>query len=166
MKSGIGSIIGIISDTWLPVKRGLILPGAIEKSFLQLETRNTILGGEELEVWFYDEELSPAGSLSVYFDSSSSVRYKLGDCMSNYTSAASVCPSSEGNKTWIISKDGHSVKAYCNGKTIIDITASVKMCENATGWATVYDREVTAIYFPDKNDSATVLYFVGKKHLF
>ena len=157
-----------LSDTWVPVKRGLILPGAIEELFLQLETQNTILGGlgEKMEVWFFDEELAPAGSLSVFFDTSGTIRYRLGDCMSNYTTAALMCPSSDGNNTWIICKDGHSVKAYCNGKTIIDVTASDKVCENATGWTTVYGREVTAIYFPDKNDSATVSYFVGKKYLF
>ncbi|XP_063695430.1 uncharacterized protein LOC134826857 [Bolinopsis microptera] len=158
---------GVEYDTWNPVIRETFLSANLETLYLHMKTNSSSSVGnrKNIKIWFYDTDLYQAGSFYIWFVSTYSVKYLLGECMRYYTSFPVSLPADQ-QRTWMISKRGKTTKVYCNGKIVLEVAASSEICDNpeySTTWATYYGREANAIFFPITH-TASELYYIGKKH--
>ena len=117
---------------------------------------------QTIKIWFYDVDLYQAGSFYIWFVSTNSVRYLLGECMRYYKSFP-VRLHADQERTWMITKRGKTIKVHCNGNKVLEVAASSEICDNpefSTTWATYYGREANTIYFPITH-TASDSYFIG-----
>ena len=139
------------------------LSANFETSHLHMTTPISSVGNEErIKIWFYDVDLYQAGSFYIWFVSTNSVRYLLGECMRYYKSFP-VRLHADQERTWMITKRGKTIKVYCNGNKVLEVAASSEICDNpefSTTWATYYGREANAIYFPITH-TASDSYYIG-----
>ena len=146
---------------WNDVVRGTKIPADLETSLLHFKTDSALGSDDYTVIWYYDVDGLVAGGISIWF--SSTVEYSLPDCQQYYTTLP-VRPPDEQVKHWVIEKRGLRTKVHCNGKQVLDITASNKTCddpEEADTWATYWERDVSSIYFPSQHDKATDSYYIG-----
>ena len=152
-------------NTWTPVVRERFLSANLETSYLHMTTSSSsVENGETMVVGFYDIDLWRAGGLAIWFRSSSSIKYILVHCMQYYTNFPVTLPA-DPDKTWVISKRGKTTKVYCNGKMVLEVTASSEICDKPdyeSKWETEYGREANSIYFPTFH-TATESYYIGTR---
>ena len=149
------------TDMWNPVVRDKYIPADLETSYLHLRTNSTAGSGDETLIWYDDKEWRIAGGIDIWF--TSPVKYKLLYCKQNYTTFPTSLPA-EQDKHWVIEKRGNRTVIYCNGKQVLDITASSETCDNpkyADTWDTYWGREVSSIKFHSQYDTASDYYFIG-----
>ena len=146
---------------WNPVVREKSIPADLETSYLHLRTTSTAGSGDKTVIWYYNEEERIAGGIGIWF--TSSVKFILGYCQQYHTTFPTSLPA-EQDKHWVIEKRGYRTVIYCNGRQVLDITASSETCDdpdNTDTWATDWGREVSNIKFPSKYDTASNYYFIG-----
>jgi hypothetical protein len=145
---------------WNDVVRGTNIPADLEASLLHLRTDSRVGSGEETSIRYYDKDDERAGGIAIKF--SSIVEYALMDCQL-YTNLP-VSPPDEQVKYWVIEKRGLRTVIRCNGKEVLDITASNKICDKKkfkNSWATSWERQVSTIVFQSKSDTASDSYHIG-----
>ena len=133
---------------WNPVivNSNVLIPADMDTSYLHLRTVNTV-GRHDIRMWvfFYDEEGATAGDISIWFSESVS-EYQLR-CQSSGTPFLTSLPA-ETDKHWVVEKRGYRTIIHCNGKLVVNITATSETCSNINGnWNTIWGREVTEINF-------------------
>ena len=146
---------------WNPVVRDKYIPADLETSYLHLRTTSTAGSGDKTLIWYYDEEGRVAGGIVIWF--TSPVKYMIGYCQQYVTTFPTSLPA-EQDKHWVIEKRGNRTVIYCNGKQVLDITASSETCDNpyiGDTWDTYWGREVSKIKFPSQYDTATISYLIG-----
>jgi hypothetical protein len=146
---------------WNDVVRGTNIPADLETSLLHFKTDSTLGSGDYTVIWYYDVDGLVAGGIAIWF--SSTVEYVLFNCQRPY-STLPVRPPDEQVKHWVIEKRGLRTILHCNGKQVLDITASTKTCndpEYTDTWATYWEQDVSFIYFPSQRDKATDSYHIG-----
>ena len=145
---------------WNLVVRDKYIPADLETSYLHLRTTSTAGGGDKTVIIYYDEEGRYAGGIAIWF--TSPVKYLLVNCQ-QYTAFPTSLPT-EKDKHWVVEKRGNRTVIYCNGKQVLDITASSETCDNpdyADTWATFWGREVSSIEFSSEYDNATDFFYLG-----
>jgi hypothetical protein len=145
---------------WNDVVRDTHIPPDLETSLLHFKTDSALGSGDKTVIWYRDVDGRYAGGIGIWF--TSPVKYSLANCQL-YTTLP-VRPSDEQVKHWVIEKRGLRTILHCNGKQVLDITASTKTCDNpkyADTWATYWEREVSSMYFPSQHDKATDSYHIG-----
>ena len=104
----------------------------------------------------------PSGGFKINFKENI-LKYKLEYC-SNFTNVTENVPTAR-EKFWTIQKRGHQIVAFCNGKLVVNVTASSETCndpEYSGIWDTVYwNREVDKIEFLPKLNKASRYIFIG-----
>jgi len=152
-------------NTWTAVVRERFLSANLETSYLHMTTSSSsVENGEKMVVWFYDIDLQQAGGLAIWFRSSSSIQYALLNCMHDYSNFPVTLPA-DPDKTWVISRRGKTTKVYCNGKMVLEVTASSEICDHpdyVSTWETYYGREANSIYFSTFH-TATDSYYIGTR---
>ena len=147
---------------WNPVVRDKSIPADLETSYLHLRTTSTARSGDKTVKWYYDEEGRVAGGIGIWF--TSPVKYGLLSCQQYYTIFPTSLPT-EQDKHWVIEKRGNRTVIYCNGKQVLDITASSETCDDpdlSDTWDTYWGREVSSIEFSSEYDSATDFFHIGE----
>ena len=152
-----------ISDTiWKPVERGKHIPADLETSNLHFKTDSVTGSKDKTVIFYYDNEGDIAGGFSISFDGSK-VTQSLVNCPQFYRPfSATLSPEKE--KEWLIEKRGYRTKVYCNGKEVLDITASTETCVNPElkqPWSTYWGRKVSRIEFVTDHDTASDYYYIG-----
>ena len=145
---------------WNPVARDKYIPADLETSYLHLKTNSTASSGDKTVIWYYNEEGRVAGGIVIWF--TSPVKNALMYCQ-QYTTFPTSLPSQQ-DKHWVIEKRGYRTVIYCNGKQVLDITASSETCDDpkrADIWATHWGREVSSIEFSYEYDNATDFFYIG-----
>jgi hypothetical protein len=143
------------------VVRDTYIPADLETSLLHFKTDSTLGSGDYTVIWYYDVDGLVAGGINILFYST--VKYALLYCQLNTT--LPVRPSDEQVKHWVIEKRGRRNVVHCNGKQVLDITASTKTCNKpdwTDAWATYWERDVSSIYFPSQYDKSSDSYHIGK----
>jgi hypothetical protein len=146
---------------WNDVVRGTYIPADLETSLLHFKTDSTLGSGDYTVIWFYDIDGRYAAGIGIEF--SSTVKYVLHYCQWPYTTLP-VRPPDEQVKHWVIEKRGLRTIVHCNGKQVLDMTASTKTCDDSDytdTWATYWEREVSSIKFSSKYDTASDSYHIG-----
>ena len=147
------------ADMWNPVIRDTYIPADIETSYMHVRTYSTVGSGDEILVWYYDEDKTPAGGLGIWF--SSPVRYALLFCQGYYTPFPT-SPPVEVTKHWAI-QHGYRTVIFCNGELVLNITVSSDTCnqpKNTATWETYWRRDVDFIRFPF-SDTASDSFNIG-----
>ena len=145
---------------WNDVVRGTNIQADLETSLLHLRTDSRVGSGDETVIRYHDVDRQRAGGIAIKF--SSIVEYALVDCQL-YTTLP-VNPPDEQDKHWVIEKRGLRTVIRCNGKQVLDITASNKICDKKKfkkTWATYWERQVSSIMFL-KSDKASDSYHIGE----
>ena len=147
---------------WNPVNTSMFIPADMDTSYLHLRTVNTV-GSDDfilMMVLFYDEEGEAAGFIYILFFESVS-EYKLS-CQSSRTPLLTNLPA-ETDKHWVVEKRGYRTIIHCNGKLVVNITATSETCSNKNGnWNTIWGREVTKIEINlDGYGYQTASYYIG-----
>ena len=132
---------------WNPVSvnSDMLIPADMETSYLHVKTVNTVGSYDfiRMRVLFYDEEGETEGGIGIWFNESVS-EYKLG-CQSSGTPFLTSLPV-ETDKQWVVEKRGYRIIIHCNGKLVVNITATSETCSNNDdNWNTFWGREVTKI---------------------
>ena len=138
----------------------MLFPADMDTSYLHLRTVYTVGSYYFIEMWvsFYNEEGEAAGGISIWFKETVS-EYKLG-CQSDWTPLLANLPA-ETDKHWEVEKRGYRIIIHCNGKLVVNITATSKTCSNINGnWNTFWGREVTKINLRGYG-SQTASYYIG-----
>jgi hypothetical protein len=138
----------------------------LENSYLLIRTDKEAGDGGWVAVTFYDDDDNYAGAFRISFepDPGGQILYALGDCMEYFHYFQTSVPS-ERQKTWVLEKRGKTFRVYCNGKKVIDVTATTELCDHPEcidTWAIYYGRTVHSIKFKSELDSASNSYFMGK----
>ena len=146
---------------WNPVVRDTFIPADMETSYLHVITYSTVGSGDEILVWYYDEDKIYAGAIDIQF--SSPVRYALLDCQGYYTPFPT-SPPVDDTKHWVIQKHGYRTVILCNGELVLNITVSSDTCDHpdhADNWETYWRRDVDNIWFSSEYDTASDSFNIG-----
>ena len=139
------------------------IPANLETLFLNIRTDSSMGSGEKVVLWFRDEESEIAAGFVILFSSDGTVQYKLLYCQKSYTNFKTSLPE-EQRKEWIIEKRGFRTKVYCNGKQVLDVTASSETCGNpkyGDNWDTYWGRNASKLTFPSAHDTASDSFYIG-----
>ena len=149
---------------WNPVSVNsdmfIIIPADMETSYLHVRTVNTVASDDFIEMWvsFYDEEEETAGGIGIWLNESAS-EYVL-NCQSSWTPFLTSLPA-ETEKHWVVEKRGYRTIIHCNGKLVVNKTATSDTCtENENDWNTIWGREVKKIQIVG-SDLSTASYYIG-----
>ena len=145
----------------MSVNSDMFIPADMETSYLHVRTVNTVASDDFIEMWvsFYDEEEETAGGIGIWLNESAS-EYVL-NCQSSWTPFLTSLPV-ETEKHWVVEKRGYRTIIHCNGKLVVNITATSKTCSNINGnWNTIWGREVTKINLY-RDSFQTASYYIGK----
>ena len=149
--------------------RDIAINVELETSYLRIKTDSLQGRGDKISVTFLDEDSSYAGAINIHFEMNLNNRttFNLPNCMRYYRYIQSSIPT-EQHKVWTFEKRGRRIKVYCNGKKVIEVTASPELCDDPeilNSWATYYDRDVHVIKFLVPHDSASDSFFIGNFRL-
>ena len=153
--------LNLSTDTWNDVVRDTYIRADLETSLLHIKTDSAVGSGDKTVIWYRDVDGRSAGGIGIWF--SSTVKYGLYNCQ-QYFITLPVRPPDEQVKHWVIEKRGLRTIVHCNGKQVLDITASTKTCDDpdyTDTWATYWEREVSSIKFHSKYDTASDSYYTG-----
>ena len=142
---------------WNPLNSWVLIPADMDISYLHLRTVNTV-GRHEMIVSFDDEEGETAGGIRIWFNESVS-EYRLS-CQYYWTPLLTSLPA-ETDKHWVVEKRGYRTIIHCNGKLVVNITATSETCSNKNrNGNTIWGREVTNIQIMESGLS-TSSYYIG-----
>ena len=152
-------------DAWNDVVRDIAIIADLEISYLRVKTDSIQGQGDKISVTFFDEDGAHAGAIDIHFEMNLNniTTFNLKHCMRYFRYIQTTVPA-EQHKTWTFEKRGRGIKVYCNGKKVIDVTASPERCddpENLNKWATYYDRHVYAVKFLSEQDTASDSFYIG-----
>ena len=135
------------------------IPADLETSLLHLKTNSVVGSGDYSVIWYRNVDGYSAGGLGIKF--STTVKYVLVDCQ-HYKNFPVSLPE-EQDKHWTIEKRDYRTKIYCNGKQVLDITASSETCDHpdySDNWDTYWERDVASIVFSSQYDTASVSFYI------
>ena len=104
-------------------------------------------------MWYMNGYDLRSGGLSLWF-SQTAVKYQLVGCGS-YKDFPTSLPTKQ-EKEWMIEKRGYQTTVHCNGRMVLNVTASVESCDLpllAEPWTTTWKRDVQEIKFPKSGNS-------------
>ena len=133
----------------------------LDTSLLYIKTTSALGSGEKLVIWYYSTNMNDAGGMGIWFkQSTSNIHYTLHSCKT-YAAFPKRAPL-DNNKLWIIEKSGFRTVVTCNGKIVLDITASSETCDyDSDKWKYIIERKVGFVMFPREHNTATALYDTG-----
>jgi hypothetical protein len=154
----------LLTGIWNRVSKGSNVHANLDASNLHIMTDNWKSSVIKSSIIFKDPEMDrPSGGFGLKFLPQNDVRYQLLYC-SNYTRFPVSIPTST-EKVWTIQKRGLNIVVFCNGKTVLNVTASSSVCDNpgySTTWRSLYwGRKVQKFIFPAYTNTASKYYHIG-----
>ncbi|XP_063689148.1 uncharacterized protein LOC134822166 [Bolinopsis microptera] len=130
------------TDMWSPVVNEKSIPADLDTSYLHLRTISTVgtSSREYIRIYFYSEEGEYGGGIVTWFGTP--VEYYLPYCQSGFTPFQSL--PAETDKHWVVERRSYRIIVYCNGKQVLNITASSETCSDES-WNTYWGNEVSII---------------------
>ena len=141
-------MIQVLSDGWLTVKLEELIDVDLEESSIFLQTNNTVQSGNKLTIWYLTKYGKRSGGISLWFNSNG-LKYKLVEC-GWYKLFQANLQTREENE-WVIEKHGYRTIIHCNGKVVVNVTASKETCDMSpfnTTWPITWNQEVVKVKFP------------------
>eukprot|EP00116_Pleurobrachia_bachei_P012768 sb/3473030/ len=102
---------------WKTVRKGVTISWDLEETPLQIKTDSTLGSGVQMWMKMYDNEENPIAYVAVKF--SSSLTYKIGKCIENWTDLT-VQPPVEVDKIWTITKTETALIITCNDVEVLN----------------------------------------------
>ena len=139
------------------------IPANLGTSFLKVRTNSSVGSGEKVVLRYYDKEGNYAAGFGIWFSTSGTIKYAMLVCQKLYAPFPKSVPE-EKRKEWIIEKRGYRTKVYCNGKQVLDVTASSEICNKpleADNWDTLLGRDASKLKFPSEVDTASDSFYIG-----
>ena len=139
------------------------IPADLDTAYLHLRTSFTVASKDTMHIQlrFYDEDGEDAGDIEIRFITKKGrniyIVYSISPCQWFYIPFQTSVPA-ETDKHWVIEKRGYRTKVYCNGKQVLDITASSDTCGDER-WNIEWGREVSTISLSAENLIAS--YYIG-----
>ena len=136
---------------------------ADQDSYIFLWTNSTDPSGDKLSMRYMDGYYNRSGGLNLWFNQTA-VKYQLVGCGS-YKDFPTGLPTKQ-EKEWMIEKRGYQTIVHCNGRIVLNVTASVKSCDLTLltePWTITWERDVYLIKFPKAGNSYNFLFKTSKR---
>ena len=141
-------MIQVLSDGWITVNLEELIDVNLEESPIFLQTNNTMQSGDKLTIWYLEKYGIRSGGISLWFNSNG-LKYKLVEC--GWYKFFPKDLQTQQEKEWAIEKHGYRTIIHCNGKVVVNSTASKETCDMSpfnTTWSTTWNQKVAKIKFP------------------
>ena len=139
---------------WNPVNLDVRIPADMDTSYLHLRIGNLIV----MAVMFYGEEGNTVGGFVILSGESVNEYMFMLSCQSSPIPFLTSLPA---DKHWVVEKRGYRFIIHCNGKLVVNKTATSDTCtENENDWNTIWGREVNKIQIVG-SDLSTASYYIG-----